>query len=160
MNRYFKTILFTLSSLNFYQKYVHLPPPDSTPAFIHSNPKFWPFFAGALGAIDGTHITCFPNTLERHAARNRKGGVSQNCFAACSWDLRFLFFISGWGGSTSDAVMYHDAQLNGFRISPGKYYLADAGFGICDSLLVPYRGTRYHLAEWGCAGVRYVFDHL
>ncbi|KAK0235161.1 hypothetical protein EDD85DRAFT_741641, partial [Armillaria nabsnona] len=72
ISRYFKTILFALSSPNFYRKYVHLPLPDSTPAFIHSNPEFWPFFAGALGAIDGTHITCFPSTLECHAARNCK----------------------------------------------------------------------------------------
>jgi hypothetical protein len=32
--------------------------------------------------------------------------------------------------------------------------LADAGFPVCDELLTPYRAVHYHLAEWGCAGVR------
>ena len=41
-------------------------------------------------------------------------------------------------------------------VPEGKYYLADAGFGACDQLLLPYRGVRYHLAEWGRANVRYV----
>ena len=36
-----------------------------------------------------------------------------------------------------------------------KAYLADAGFGICDSLLVPCRGAHYHLAEWGQANQQY-----
>ncbi|KAF6741423.1 hypothetical protein DFP72DRAFT_761799, partial [Ephemerocybe angulata] len=51
-------------------------------------------------------------------------------------------------GSTADATMYSYARNIDFRIPDGKVYLADAGFGICDSLLVPYRGTRYYLAEW------------
>ena len=37
-----------------------------------------------------------------------------------------------------------------------RYYLLDAGFGGCDAGLVPYRGVRYHLAEWGRANVKYV----
>jgi hypothetical protein len=51
--------------------------------------------------------------------------------------------------------MYMHARLIDFMIPPGKYYLADAGFALCDTLLTPYRGIRYHLAEWGRAGVRY-----
>lgn len=69
--------------------------------------------------------------------------------------MKFLYFISGWEGSTADATMYAHSQLVDLTIPPGKFYLADAGFGICDSLLVPYRGVRYHLAEWGRANVRY-----
>jgi hypothetical protein len=30
----------------------------------------------------------------------------------------------------------------------------DAGYPLRDNLLVPYRGVRYHLAEWGRANVR------
>lgn len=37
---------------------------------------------------------------------------------------------------------------------PGKYYIADAGFGTCDALLTPYRKVQYHLKEWGRAAVR------
>jgi hypothetical protein len=70
--------------------------------------------------------------------------------------MRFLYFISGWEGSAADATMYSESRLADLRILQGKAYLADAGFGICDALLVPYRGVRYHLAEWGRAGVRCV----
>ena len=41
-------------------------------------------------------------------------------------------------------------------VPEGKYYLADAGFGVCDQLLLPYQGVCYHLVEWGHANVQYV----
>jgi hypothetical protein len=67
---------------------------------------------------------------------------------ACSFDLRFVYVLSGWEGSAADATIYHDARHTDFHIPAGKYYLADAGFPLCDELLVPYRGVRYHLNEW------------
>lgn len=51
--------------------------------------------------------------------------------------------------------MYMHARLLDFRIPANKYYVADAGFALCDTLLTPYRGVRYHLAEWGRAEKRY-----
>jgi hypothetical protein len=36
--------------------------------------------------------------------------------------------------------MFHDARLTDLPVPHGKYYLADAGFQICDALLIPYRG--------------------
>ena len=71
--------------------------------------------------------------------------------------MRFLYFLSGWEGSTADANMYSHSRLIDLHIPEGKYYLADAGFALCDTLLVPYRGVRYHLAEWGRANIRCVF---
>jgi hypothetical protein len=123
------------------------PPPDA----IWHNPKWWPYFCNVLGAIDGTHINCSPSAEDLHTARNRKGGVSQNCLAVVSFNMCFLFFMSGWDGCAADASMYSAARLRDFFIPEGKCYLADAGFGICDALLVPYRQTRYHLAEWARA---------
>jgi DDE superfamily endonuclease len=137
--RYFRQILFTLSSAPFYTRYVFLPS-DITPIpdEIRNNSKFYPFFAGALGAIDGTHIRCCPSVPERQSARNRKGGVSQNCLACCSFDLRFQYILSGWDGSAADASVYNDARQSDLPIADNKFYLADAGFGACDGLLVPY----------------------
>lgn len=146
-----------MSSGPFYQKYVHLPAQgDPTPAYIQERTKFFPYFRNAIGAMDGTHINCCPSAADRQASRNRKGGVSQNCLACVSFCMRFLYVLSGWEGSTADAAMYGHSRLVDLFIPPGKVYLADAGFGICDSLLVPYRGVRYHLAEWGRANLRYV----
>lgn len=126
------------------------PPPD----FIQRNPKFWPFFSNVIGAMDGTHINCCPSAAERQAARNRKGGISQNCLACVSFSMRFQYFLSGWEGSTADGAMYSYLRLADLRIPEGKYYLADAGFGVCDALLVSFRGVRYHLGEWGRANTR------
>ena len=52
--------------------------------------------------------------------------------------------------------MYFDSHTTDLKVQPGKYYLADAGFSLASALLIPYRGVRYHLAEWGCADLRYV----
>ena len=127
---------------------------DPISSYISGQRRFTPWFNNAIGAMDGTHINSCPSTADRHASRNRKGGVSQNCLACVSFTMRFLYFLSGWEGSAADAAMYAHSRLVDLTIPPGKFYLADAGFGICDSLLVPYRGVRYHLAEWGRANTR------
>jgi hypothetical protein len=119
------------------------------------NLKFFPFFVDAIGAIDGTHITCHPFGEDRHAAQDCKANFSQNCLAACSFNLSFTYILSGWEGSAADARVYHDARTTNFNIPEGKYYLADAGLGLCDELLVLFWGVHYHLAEWGHANTLY-----
>ena len=148
--RYFKEMLFAFSSPGIYSKYVRLPSSD-TPVHpsIHDNPKHFPFFQDAIGAIDGTHIACVPSADTRDAARNRKGFTSQNCLMCCDFDMLFTYVLSGWEGSVPDATIYYDARMTDLAVPEGKYYLADAGFPNCPQLLVPYRGQRYHLAEWG-----------
>jgi hypothetical protein len=79
----------------------------------------------------------------------------QNCLACCTFDLRFQYVLSGWDGSAADAAVFNNARQTDLTVLPGKFYLADAGFGACDALLIPYRRVRYHLAEWGRAAVRY-----
>lgn len=111
-----------------------------------------------MGAIDGTHIACSPSARERAAARDRKGLLTQNCLMACGFDLRFLYVLSGWEGSAADSLVFHDARQKSFPVPEEKYYLADAGFPLCNQLLVPYRGVQYHLAEWRRADIRCVFS--
>jgi hypothetical protein len=157
-NRYFQKVLFAVSSSPFYEHYVKLPEITSNISdYIRQNSKFFPFLENALGALDGTHIKSWTSAANRHASRDRKGGITQNCLAVCSFDFRFLYIITGFEGSIADATMFMHARLMDFMIPRGKYYLADAGFAVCDTLLVPYRGVRYHLAEWGRAGVRQVY---
>jgi hypothetical protein len=45
--------------------------------------------------------------------------------------------------------MFENVQREDFRIPVRHYYLADAGYGNSDALLVPYCSIRYHLKEWG-----------
>ena len=128
---------------------MQLPDADSpTPPEIRNAKKFYPFFNSALGAIDGTHIHCTTSDVDRDASRNRKGQLTQNCLAACSFDLRFTYFVSGWEGSAHNSTPYYDTCKVDFYIPKGKYYLADAGFALSEVLLVPYRNVQYHLAEW------------
>ena len=126
----------------------------TTPPIILNDPKYYPFFKDALGAIDGTHINCNASAEMRQAAHDRKGGVTQNCLAICGFDMIFYYIFSGWDGSVTDLTMFYDARMTDLHVPAGKYYLADAGFSICDALLIPKRGVRYHLAEWGRAQQR------
>jgi hypothetical protein len=158
---YFRRILFILSSKPFYSKYVHLPGAETPlPHHFRHNPKFWPFFKDALGAIDGSHIHSAPPASERIFYRNRKGFISQNCLFACSFSLLFVYALTGWEGSATDARVWEDARLKDLVIPDDRYYLADAGFPSCKEVLLPYRGIRYHLAEWGRAGIRYILLNL
>jgi hypothetical protein len=115
---------------------------DPVPEAIRSNLKIFPFFQDAIGSMDGTHINCAPSVAGREASRNRKGGVSMNCLACCSQDMRFLYILSGWEGSTADATLFLYARVNDIIVPEGKYYFADAGFGSCDAALVPDRGEK------------------
>lgn len=139
----------------FYTRYVKLPA-DEVPSEIETNPIFFPFFKDCLGAIDGTHIDAFISFMEHCRYRDRKGRLSQNVLAACTFDLRFCYVMAGWEGSAGDGRVFEAARMADFTIPVGKYYLADAGFPSRPDLLVPYRGVRYHLKEWGTANVRSV----
>ena len=59
-----------------------------------------------------------------------------------------MYVVTGWDGLTADATMWHEAHSDDLAIPEGKYLLADAGFSLSGTLLVPYQGVRYHLKEW------------
>ena len=48
--------------------------------------------------------------------------------------------------------MLDDAKARGLPLLPGKYYLADGGYGLGKYVLTPYRGVRYHLIEFDLNG--------
>jgi hypothetical protein len=132
----------------FYPKHLHLPP-DETPPEIKENSKLYPYFRNARGAIDGSHFHAWVLSEAMARYRNRKGFVGQNVLAACNFAMLFVYILSGWEGSASDSHIFQYAREHDLAIPAGKYYLADAGFPLCDALLTPYRGVRYHLKEWG-----------
>ena len=144
-----------LVSTPFYSKYVK-DPPDCTPPYTRDNYRFFPYFKDCRGAIDGSHIDAYVPDEVVARYRNRKGGVSQNVLAVCDFDMKFTYVLSGWEGSAADSTIYADARRKGLSLPPGKFFLADAGFPLCDTLITPYRSTRYHLKEWGSAQQRFV----
>ena len=130
-----------ISSPPFYTKHIQLPDANyPTPSYILNNPKLFPFLKDS----------------EQDGSCNRKGGLSQNCLACCSFDLQFLYVVSGWEGSAADGALFLSSCFNDLTIPTGKFYLANAGFGTCDALLVPYHGVQYHLIEWGHANLQSV----
>ncbi|CAK5270801.1 unnamed protein product [Mycena citricolor] len=139
----------------FYKKYVHLPLDQTTPE-VKSNPKFYPYFRNCRGAIDGSHFYAWVAAEAAPQYRNRKGFLGRNVLAACNFVMLFIYILSGWEGSASDSKIYEYARERDLAIPVGEYYLADAGFPLCDALLTPYCGVRYHLKEWGTANQKYV----
>ena len=125
--RCFIKILNAVTSSTFYHSHIKLPT-QSTPLhpYISDNPKFYPFFKGALGTLDGTHISAQPPAAERAHYRNHKGGISQNVLAATTFNMQFCYMLSGWEGSASDGGVFQDAQLHDLETPEGRYYLADA----------------------------------
>lgn len=116
------------SSPPFYTKCVYLPL-DTTPIpdEIQDNPKLYPFFKGALGAIDDTHINVAPLLLNSSLHATEKESVSQSCLACCTFDLWFQYMLSGLDGSAADAAVYNDACQTDLTVLAGKFCLADAG---------------------------------
>jgi hypothetical protein len=140
----------------FYQRYVRMPHTNAaTSASRLSGNKFDAFTDKCVGAIDGTHTPVCASASDRARYRNRKGYLSQNVLAACTFDLKFIYVLSGWEGSAPDSRLWADARQNDFPLLDDHYLLADAGFAISNFLCVPYRGVRYHLREWEAAGLRY-----
>ncbi|KIJ11458.1 hypothetical protein PAXINDRAFT_37254, partial [Paxillus involutus ATCC 200175] len=69
---YFRKMTIIFSSAPFYTKYVHMPADDEIHTKICTNPRFWPFFKDAIGALDGSHIHAAPSAQQRGMYRNRK----------------------------------------------------------------------------------------
>lgn len=124
-------------------------PADRPPHNIHGNPKLSPYFDNARGALDGSHFHTWVEEEATVRYRNRKGYISQNVLAGSDFDLRFIYILSGWEGSAADSRVFEYARRRDLHLPPGCYFLADAGFPLCDMLMTPYRGKRYHLKEWG-----------
>ncbi|XP_060673253.1 uncharacterized protein LOC132803756 [Ziziphus jujuba] len=93
-----------------------------------------------IGAIDGTHIPATINGRDVSSYRNCHGKFSQNVLAACNFDLKFIYVLSGWEGSAHDSKLLHDVL--------SKYFLVDCGFPNHRQFLAPFLGVRYHLQDF------------
>jgi hypothetical protein len=131
------------------------PPTADTPlsSKVADDPKYKTFFTDCLGALDGTHIDMHVGLKDQLRYRNRKGHISTNVLAACNFEMEFTYILVGWEGSAHDGAVFRDALYKkGFITPPGKFWLGDAGYPNTDTILVPYRSTRYHLKEQQLAG--------
>lgn len=88
----------------------------------------FPSTQDCLGVIDGMHIPAHVPAKEQSQFRNKKGLLSQNVLAACTFDLQFIFIYPGWEGSVADSrvlrAVLDDPDQNFPHIpegSPKKY---------------------------------------
>lgn len=133
-------MLAAFASSAFYNRYVVLPCAFyPIPSEISSNSKFYPFFKNAIGAIDGTHLNCHPSKKEHDACHNRKGSLTQNCLACCTFDLRFQYILSGWEGSASDSFLFNQARTLLFLLK--SIFLLMQALAYATALL-------YHIVEF------------
>ena len=130
---------------------------DLVPPEIQNSTKLYPFFKDCIGAIDGSLVPLVVSQDEAAASRTRKGFTAQNVLIACNFDCTISYVLAGWEGSAHDSHVLADAADKGFTVPNGKYYLADAGYGISPEYLTPYRGVRYHLREQVLGSQAYVF---
>ncbi|KAK5793948.1 hypothetical protein PVK06_035129 [Gossypium arboreum] len=151
IHRYFRVVLRAI--LKLYKLVIRLPD-ESTPSEIRNNARFYPYFKDCIGALDGTHVRASVPLSIQERFCNRKGGTTQNVLAAITFDLKFSYVLASWEGSAHDSRILSDAlsRPRGLRILEGKYYLADAGYGIQNGYITPYRGVRYHLKEFSDQG--------
>lgn len=111
--------------LVLYKSNVKLPTPNKpTSTRITENYKYTPYFKDCLGALDGTHIEMQVPTVLQPRYRNRKGTLSQNILAVCTFEMQFVYILAGWEGSVHDSRVLSDAQVSkGFVTLVGKFWL-------------------------------------
>ncbi|KAM1040629.1 hypothetical protein ACFX15_029381 [Malus domestica] len=87
---------------------------------IKDDNRYWPYFKGCIGAIDGTHVPVVVPREMQGAAHDSRIFME----ALRRPELKFPYPPSG------------------------KYYLVDAGYPHMNGYIGPYRGERYHLPEF------------
>ncbi|XP_049932343.1 uncharacterized protein LOC116249308 isoform X2 [Nymphaea colorata] len=140
VSRHFNNVLNAIFELSY--TYIRLPC-DEDLSCIPEQYKFSPF-KDCIGMVDGFHIPVTVAVECQGPFRNRKGSLSQNVMAACSFDSRFMYVLAGWEGSATDADVLQAALQDGFHVPAGKYYLVDAEYKNTTSFLAPYPGVKYH----------------
>jgi hypothetical protein len=66
--------------------------------------------------------------------------------ADVNFDTKFTYVLAIWEGSSHDASILANSleRPDGFKISKGKFYLADVGYACRNEILLPFISTRYH----------------
>nr|KAJ0199769.1 hypothetical protein LSAT_V11C600337800 [Lactuca sativa] len=130
--------------------YIQQPQGDVVPKEIQEKKRFFPYFKNCVGAIDGTHVRVKVPNRDAPRYHGRKGYPMINVLVACSFDLKFMYVLTGWEGTASDSRILKNALNRDDKlvIPNGRYYLVDVGSPHSTILMAPYRGVRYHLKEY------------
>ncbi|KAL2941300.1 putative nuclease HARBI1, partial [Bienertia sinuspersici] len=165
ISRHFNNVLKAIKSLS--REFLQAPP-ENTPLQILCSKRHFPYFKDCIGVIDGMHIPANVPAKDQTRFRNKKGSLSQNVLAACTFDLQFIFIYPGWEGSVSDSrvlqAVLNDPDQNFPHIPEGKYYLVDSSYLNTEGFISPFQGIRYCMHEFKGANslprhVHELFNH-
>lgn len=149
ISRHFNNVLKAIKSLS--REFLQ-PPEDTTSPEILNSARFYPYFKDCIGVIDGMQIPAHVPAKDQSRFRNKKGILSQNVLAACTFDLQFIFIFPGWEGSVTDSrvlkAVLDDPDQNFPQIPQGKYYLVDQEYLNTEGFLAPFQGVRYQPYEF------------
>jgi hypothetical protein len=86
--------------------------------------------------------------------RNRKQWITTNVIGVCDQQIKFLYVLVVWEGSTSNSRILCDAisREDSFVVLSGNYYLVDAAYTNGLGFVATYQSTWYHLNEWVVQG--------
>ncbi|KAL1187740.1 hypothetical protein V5N11_017132 [Cardamine amara subsp. amara] len=118
--------------------------------------KYWPFFSGFVGEMDGVHICVKVKPELQEMYWNRHGRTSFNNMAICDLNILFTYVWNGAPGSCHDTAVLTMAQDNDaeFPLPPAdKYYVVDSGYPNKQGFLALYRSSRnmfvrYHMLQF------------
>ncbi|XP_052622257.1 uncharacterized protein LOC128127641 [Lactuca sativa] len=111
--------------------YIQQPTGDVVPREIQESTRFYPFFKDCIGAIDGTHVRVHVPNRDAPRYRGRKGYPTINVLAACTFDLKFTYVLTGWEGTASDSRIIKNAfTRNDKLLIPSGNLLNQCNFNI------------------------------
>jgi hypothetical protein len=93
VSRCFHKVLAAIVLL--YQETVKLPT-KSTPLALRiaDDPKYSPYFADCLRALNRTYIPVHVRAQDQARYRDRKHNISQNVLAVCNFDIEFTYILA------------------------------------------------------------------
>jgi hypothetical protein len=60
-------------------------------------------------AIDGIHVLAYVPIEIQGKFRDKKEGTTPNILTTITFDLKFIYILAGWEGSTNDSWVLDDA---------------------------------------------------
>ena len=88
--------------------------------------RFWPYFKGAIVAIDVSHVPMVVPAEDMVNYTCCHGYTSQNVLAVCDFDMRFIFTVAGWPGCAHDPRILNHALANfpSFPVPPKGIHIS------------------------------------
>ncbi|CAA7048120.1 unnamed protein product [Microthlaspi erraticum] len=102
--------------------------------------RYWPYFSGFVGAMDGVHVCVKVKPEVQGMYWNRHNITSFNIMAICDLNMLFTYVWNGAPGSCHDTAVLTMAQErdSDFPLPPpDKYYLVDSGYPNKQGFLAP-----------------------